>query len=256
MATKVICIANQKGGVGKTTTAISLAHGLALRGREVLLIDLDPQGNCATALGMTPEPGAFYLLTMGQTPVDTAYIRQFVRNTGRERLWLIAGDRQTTAAQMMLQAMDKPVSAVRESLGRFLRNGLGYIVIDTSPSLGGLQERALWASDLVIVPAAADFLATDGVRQMVDTLAALQTSKGWQGALLGILPTFVEERVNEFKAGLDDLGKLYGDRVLSSIHKAATLRECPGVGQTIFEKDGASRAAEEYQELVKLVLKY
>jgi len=256
MATKVIVCANQKGGVGKTTTAVNLAHGLAQQGKEILLVDLDPQGNCATALGMQPEPGAFYLLTMGQTPVDTTYIRQFVRNTGREKLWLIAGDRQTTAAQMMLQAMDRPISAVRESLGRFLRNGLGYIVLDTSPSLGGLQERALWAADLVLVPTAADFLSTDGVRQMVDTLTILQTNKSWPGALLGILPTFLEDQVREHKAGLADLHQLFGNRVLAPIHKAATLRECPGVGLTIFEKDAGSRAADEYKDLVKLVLKY
>ena len=140
MATKVIVCANQKGGVGKTTTAVSLAHGLAMQGKEVLLIDLDPQGNCATALGMQPESGAFYLLTLGQTAVDTTYIRQYVRNTGRERLWLIAGDRQTAAAQMLMNALDKPVSAIRECLDRFLRNGMSYIVNDTSPSQGGIQK--------------------------------------------------------------------------------------------------------------------
>ncbi|MBN1668515.1 MAG: AAA family ATPase, partial [Anaerolineales bacterium] len=197
-----------------------------------------------------------YLLTMGNTPADTIYIRQFVRNTGRERLWLIAGDRQTTAAQMMLQAMDRPISAARESLSRFLRNGLGYIILDTSPSLGGLQERALWAADLVLIPTAADYLSTDGVRQMVETLNALKISKNWEGTLLGILPTFVEDQVREHKAGLADLRELFSDRVLSPIHKAATLRECPGVGLTIFEKDAESRAAEEYRKLVKLVLKH
>lgn len=256
MPTKVIVCANQKGGVGKTTTAVNLAHGLAKKGKGVLLIDLDPQGNCATSLGMQPEPGAFYLITMGQTAQDTAYIRQYVRNTGRENMWLIAGDRQTIAAQMILQSMDRPISAIRDTLGRFLRNGLDYVLLDTSPSLGGLQERALWAADLVMIPTAADYLSTDGVRQLHETLVTLRNQKGWTGALLGVLPTFVEEQTREHKAGMDDLKEVFGKQLLPVIHKATTLRECPGMGLTIFEKDPNSRAAQEYADLVKLVMRY
>src|SRR5512133_1516490 len=114
MTTKVICIANQKGGVGKTTTAVSLAHGLARKGKQVLLIDLDPQGQSATALGLPPEAGAFYLLTMGHSLSETTVIRQWLRDTGRENLALVPGDQQTMAAQTVLNAQDRPVSCIRD----------------------------------------------------------------------------------------------------------------------------------------------
>lgn len=256
MTPRILVIANQKGGVGKTTTAVSLAHGLTLKGKEVLLIDLDPQGNAATALGMKPEAGAFYLLTMGFDPTGTQMVKQWVRNTGRDKLWLIPGNRDTQGAQITINALEKPISHIRDVLKRFMQNGLSYIIIDTSPSLGGIQERALWAADLVLIPTAADYLSTDGVRQMSDTLIRLQNEKSWKGGLIGILPTLLEDNVREHRAGLADLHKLFGGLVLPAIHKAATLRECPGAGITIFEKDPTSRSAEEYQALVKLVLKY
>ena len=98
MATKIITIANQKGGVGKTTTVINLAHGLTLNGKSVLVIDLDPQGHCARSLGVISEGGANYLLSMGLGQAETEFIKQQVRNTNRKNLWLIPGDVSTNLA--------------------------------------------------------------------------------------------------------------------------------------------------------------
>ncbi len=256
MPTKTICIANQKGGVGKTTTAVSLAHGLTQKGRRVLLIDLDPQGQCATALGRSPEPGAFYLLTMSATPQETAFVQSWVRFSGREGLYLLAGDQQTMAAQTVLNAQDQPISAIRNSISRFFKEGLHYIIFDTAPSVGGIQERAVWASDLVIVPTATEFLSADGVSKVLLMMSILQERKNWRGNLLGILPTFYDEQTRESRATMEDLNERFDASVLPPIHRATLLRECAAQGQTIFEMDPLCRAAKEYQALTQLVMKF
>ena len=257
MTAKIITIANQKGGVGKTTTVINLGHGLAMVGKSVLVVDLDPQGQCATSLGMKPEEGAYYLLTMGLKPQETQFIKQYVRNTGRENLWLIPGDQTTNAAQTVINAREHPVSWIREALARFSNNGhLDYIIIDTAPSVGGVQERALWAADLAVIPSSTEYLATDGVKKITRTLVALQREKSWQGALIGVLPTMYRERLNEHKASIEELNKGFPGKVLQPIHRATTLSECPGEARTIFEKDPESRSAQEYNSFVKEVLRY
>ncbi len=254
--TKIITIANQKGGVGKTTTVINLAHGLALRGKNVLVVDLDPQGQCATSLGMKAEEGAYYLLTMGLGQQETTYIKQYVRNTGRENLWLIPGDQTTNAAQTVINAQDKPVSHIREVLERFMKNGLDYIILDTAPSVGGIQERALWAADLVVIPSSTEYLSTDGVKKITRMLVALQGEKGWQGALVGVLPTMYRERLREHQASIEELAQGFSDKVLQPIHRATTLSECPGESKTIFEKDPDSRSAAEYAAFVNGILRF
>ncbi len=256
MPTKVICIANQKGGVGKTTTAVSLAHGLALKGKQVLLIDLDPQGQSATALGRGPEPGVFYLLTMGASPQEATFVQSWVRSSGREGLYLYPGDQQTMAAQTVLNAQNQPVSSIRAAIKRFFKEGLHYIIFDTAPSVGGIQERAVWASDLVIVPTATEFLSAEGVGKVMRMMSVLQQKKRWGGALLGILPTFYDEQTRESKATMESLQEHFGQNLLPPIHRATILRECAANGQTIFEADSACRAAAEYLALVKLTMKF
>jgi chromosome partitioning protein len=256
MPTKVICIANQKGGVGKTTTAVSLAHGLALKGKQVLLVDLDPQGQSATALGRSPEPGVFYLLTMGTSPQETTFVQSWVRSAGRENLYLYPGDQQTMAAQTVLNAQNQPVSSIRNSIQRFFKDGLHYVIFDTAPSVGGIQERAVWASDLVIVPTATEFLSAEGVGKVMHMMSILQRKKRWGGGLLGILPTFYDEQTRESKATMESLQERFGQNLLPPIHRATILRECAANGQTIFETDPTCRAAAEYQALVQLAMKF
>jgi len=244
---KTICIANQKGGVGKTTTAVTLAHGLALRGKVVCLVDLDPQGQCATALGLTPEPGLFNFLVGGRPLMDV------LCHLKREGLTLLPGDKSTGVIQLLWSAQNKRINELKEQLAWLKALEFEYVVMDTSPSVGGMQERALFAADLVVVPTATDFLSADAVAQTVSTMQA-NVELGWEGRLLGVLPTFYDVTTRESLATLKDLVDLYGDQVLTPIHRATILRECAAMGKTIWEVDGSSRAGTEYAQLVYKVL--
>ena len=257
MSTRIICIANHKGGVGKTTTAVTLGHGLARRGKEVLIVDFDPQGQSATFLGINPSADIYFVLAsrIAGEPrgPDLTALKQRVRSSGRKNLWIIPGGTETAIAQSTIVALAKPVSYIADVLKYFTGNGLHYIILDTSPSLGGLQERAVWASDYVLAPVQPDYAAAQGLRQLITTLTALRQEKGWGGTLVGVLPTLYDEQTRETRAEMKDVTRAFGNLLLPPIHRATILRECAAEGLTIYEKDPGSRAAREYEAVVDLV---
>jgi len=247
--TTTITIANQKGGVGKTTTAVSLAHGLVLEGKKVLLIDLDPQGQCATILGLKPEPGAFNLLVADQP------LKQVVRATDRKNLFVVLGDRKTSTAQTVLNVQRSPISFTHQKIvPPAIKDGIDFVILDTSPSVGELQEQALWAADGVLIPCAVDYLASDGVINIAATLKRLHDELSWKGRILGVLPTFYDSVTRESKATLEDLKKRFDTLLLNPVYRATVLRECAVEGKTIFELGPNTRAAAQYNELVQFVL--
>ena len=243
--TTVISISNQKGGVGKTTTAITIAHGLALKGRDTLLIDVDPQGQAATALGLAVEPGLYNWI------VENRPAREVIRQA-RERLFIIPGNKQTDVVQQLIRLLERPADYLTQLLKPLKREGLKYVIFDTSPSVGGLQERALYAADLVIIPTATDFLSADAVEQTVATMQA-NVAMGWKGGAW-VLPTFYDNTTRESQQTLNDLREVYGDQVLDPIHRATVLRECAAEGRTIWEVNSESRAVKEYARLLYKVL--
>jgi chromosome partitioning protein len=244
--TRLITITNQKGGVGKTTTTVHLAHSLALAGHRVLVVDLDPQGQAAIALNIEQTPAVFSLLISEQPPASLVV-------NARERLAMITGNKRTASAQGTM-AID-PEYYTMEHLTRVLKPVMAhydYILFDTSPSVGGLQERAIWASDWVLVPSATEFLSLTGVANTVETLTSLH-KRGWKGKLLGVLPTLYDTTTRESQDCLAHLEKNFAAVLLRPIHRATLLRECASDGQTVFEKNPESRAAQDYQSLVNWV---
>jgi len=263
MTTKIITIATHKGGVGKTTSAVSLAHGLALLGKQTLLVDADPQAHAGTFLACSPAPDMFYLLMSGLVALpsgnDLISVRQRVRQSGRANLWVLPGSKETAMAQTTVVALLKPIDYLADLLKLFTcaENGrassLDVVIVDTGPSLGGwLQEAAVWAANLVIAPVTPDFPSADGLRQFVDTLRALH-AKGWTGKLAGVLPTMIDDRTRETRTIMGEIEQTFGSLVLPGIHDATVFRECAAEGETIFEMAPMSRAAREYQTVVDTV---
>ena len=249
MSAKIIVIPNHKGGTGKTTTAISLASSVALRGFRVLIVDFDPQGQAATALGLPQENGVFNLLV--GSSVDPF---QWVRRTGRENLDLLPGDRTTASAQVVINAENRPIDAIKSAV-RKLTKAYDYIFFDTAPSVGGIQERAIYAASLVIIPTATEFLSLDGLVKMSTTLKALREVHHWEGRLIGILPTFYDEQTRESRTSMEELHGAFPERILSPIHRATILRECAAEGKTVFEMNPQHRAAREYEALATLAIR-
>ena len=239
--TVIIAVANQKGGVGKTTTVVTLAHGLALKGSPTLVVDLDPQGQCASGLGLEQEDGVFRLL------VNHSPLRDVVRTTGRDGLWLLPGNKRTKTAETIMVIEGQGVKTLGEILGTRINGGLHYVVLDTAPSAGGLQENALFVADILVVPSAMDHLSLEGVREVLTTLRALKRPSP---PILRILPTFHDEITKESAVNLERLQDAFGEAVMEPIHRAVALRECPSAGKTIFEHAPKSRAATEYAKLV------
>lgn len=243
MTKSIICL-NAKGGCSKTTTTVTLAHGLAIAGKSVLIVDLDSQGQCATLLGIDQRPGIFELLVSDRKAV------QVIRKTGRDNLFIIPGNHKTNTAQTVITIERRPISDLRDKL-----QGLGYdyIVFDTAPSINELTSLGIFASNFFIIPTAVDFLSTEGIFKVVQNIKTIQETTGHTGKMAGIVPTFYDS-TNETQATIADLNKNFPGMVLQPIHRATVLRECAAMGKTIFEVEPRSRAAQEYQALVKHIL--
>ena len=219
----ILTIANQKGGVGKTTTAVTIAHGLAIAGWKTLLVDLDPQGHVAFSLGLPKSPG-FYRLIVDEEPIEKVAIR------ARGNLEIIPGDKRTEKAKRTIVVSNFPM----ETITRDLKHAeYEVVILDLAPSLDVLHVSALMASDWVLIPTKLEAMAVDGVNEVLRSMAEVAE----RGHRLGysILPTFFDRTTRETVVQLNSLVETFKEHVWPPIPQDTKAREAPAYGKTLWE---------------------
>ena len=248
---RVFSIANQKGGVGKTTTAINLAAALAANDFRVLVIDSDPQGNATTGLGVTKDPArpSLYHVLLGDTPPEQAIVP-----TEFEGLYLISADKNLIGANLELVDEPNREFRLRDRLAS-IREQYRFIVIDCPPALDLLTLNALMASDAVLVPIQCEFFALEGISELMDTIDRIKMSFQHDLEVEGILLTMYDDRTNLTRQVANDLTEFFGDKVFQTIiPRSIRLAEAPSFGKTILTYDPRSKGAESYIKLAKEIL--
>lgn len=248
---RVFAIANQKGGVGKTTTAINLAASLAASDLKVLVVDCDPQGNATTGLGVTKDPNrpSLYHVILGDvTPTDAIVATDF------EGLYVISADKNLVGANLELVEIPNREFRLRERL-ESVRTAYDFILIDCPPALDLLTLNALIAADSVLVPIQCEFFALEGISELIDTIERIGESFQHPLKIEGILLTMFDDRTNLTRQVTADLRDFFKDDVFKTvIPRSIRLAEAPSFGKPILAYDPRSKGAESYIQLAKEIL--
>lgn len=240
-----ISVSLSKGGVGKTTTSVNLATGLALAGYKVLLVDTDTQGQSSYMLGLDPSAGLTELV-MGELGPDEAMVQ------ARDKLWILSGGKSLAGVKRLIGRKDFGGELTLSEALSGVDSKFDYVIIDTSPGWDPLTVNILFYVTEILTPVSLEVMSIQGLVEFLKSIASIQKYRP-EVSLKYILPTFLDKRVNKSVGILEKLKELYGNNVCEPIRYNVRLSEAPAYGQTIYEFAPGSHGANDYRELVRKV---